>query len=155
MSEGIVTETIKGQAYRLVKLDPLEGGLLATQVIQILAAAAGDAETIKSLIQSHLDKSKDATEPTDGQDVKSQLEKLMEAPQLLSAMAGGVAKIDARALYALGLKAIRNQLFADRKLHDDTALNQWFEGRPDHLLLVMVWALRVNCAGFFGFGGRG
>lgn len=154
MSEGIVTETIKGQAYRLIKLDPLEGGLLATQVIQILAVAAGDAETIKSLIQSHIDNSKDA-QVSEGQEVKSQLEKLMEAPQLLSAMAGGVAKIDVRALYALGLKSIRNQLFADRKLHDDTALNQWFESRPDHLLLVMVWALRVNCSGFFGFGGRG
>lgn len=154
MSEGIVTETIKGQAYRLVKLDPLEGGLLATQVIQILAVAAGDAETIKSLIQSHIDNSKDV-QAAEGQEVKGQLEKLMEAPQLLAAMAGGVSKIDARALYALGLKAIRNQLFADRKLHDDTALNQWFESRPDHLLLVMVWALRVNCAGFFGFGGRG
>lgn len=154
MSEGIVTETIKGQAYRLVKLDPLEGGLLATQVIQILAVAAGDAETIKSLIQSHIDNTKEG-EVAEGQEVKGQLEKLMEAPQLLAAMAGGVAKIDARALYTLGLKAIRNQLFADRKLHDDTALNQWFESRPDHLLLVMVWALRVNCAGFFGFGGRG
>lgn len=154
MSEGIVTETIKGQAYRLVKLDPLEGGLLATQVIQILAVAAGDAETIKSLIQSHIENGKEA-QVAEGQQAKSQLEKLMEAPQLLSAMAGGVAKIDARALYTLGLKAIRNQLFADRKLHDDTALNQWFESRPDHLLLVMVWALRVNCAGFFGFGGRG
>lgn len=154
MSEGIVTETIKGQAYRLVKLDPLEGGLLATQVIQILAVAAGDAETIKSLIQSHIDNTKEG-EVVEGQEVKGQLEKLMEAPQLLAAMAGGVAKIDARALYTLGLKAIRNQLFADRKLHDDTALNQWFESRPDHLLLVMVWALRVNCAGFFGFGGRG
>lgn len=154
MSEGIVTETIKGQTYRLVKLDPLEGGLLATQVIQILAVAAGDAETIKSLIQSHIDNTKEG-EVAEGQEVKGQLEKLMEAPQLLAAMAGGVAKIDARALYTLGLKAIRNQLFADRKLHDDTALNQWFESRPDHLLLVMVWALRVNCAGFFGFGGRG
>lgn len=154
MSEGIVTETIKGQAYRLVKLDPLEGGLLATQVIQILAVAAGDAETIKSLIQSHIDNTKEG-EVAEGQEVKGQLEKLMEAPQLLAAMAGGVAKIDARALYTLGLKAIRNQLFADRKLHDDTALNQWFESRPDHLLLVMVWALRVNCSGFFGFGGRG
>lgn len=154
MSEGIVTETIKGQTYRLVKLDPLEGGLLATQVIQILAVAAGDAETIKSLIQSHIDNTKEG-EVAEGQEVKGQLEKLMEAPQLLAAMAGGVAKIDARALYTLGLKAIRNQLFADRKLHDDTALNQWFESRPDHLLLVMVWALRVNCSGFFGFGGRG
>lgn len=155
MSEGIVTETIKGQAYRLIKLDPIAGGRLATQVGQLLAAAAGDAETIKSLIQSHIDNSKEGGEGQEGQEVKGKLEKLLEAPQLLAAMAGGIAKIDADVIYDLGLKCIRNQLFADRKLHDDTALNQWFESRPDHLLLVMAWALRVNCAGFFGFGGRG
>jgi hypothetical protein len=156
MTEGnMVTETIKGQAYRLIKLDPIAGGRLATQVGQILAVAAGDVETIKSLIQSHIDNSKEAPELAEGEQAKSQLEKLLEAPQLLSAMAGGIAKIDADALYDMGLKCIRNQLFADRKLHDDMALNQWFESRPDHLLLVMAWALKVNCQGFFGFGGRG
>lgn len=155
MTEGIVTETIKGQPYRLIKLDPLAGGRLATQVGQILAVAAGDVETIKSLIQSHIDRSKEAPEALAGEEAKTNLERLLEAPQLLAAMAGGVAKIDADALYEMGLKCIRNQLFADRKLHDDTALNQWFESRPDHLLLVMAWALKVNCAGFFGFGGQG
>lgn len=155
MTEGSVTETIKGQTYRLMKLDPLAGGRLATQVGQILAVAAGDVETIKSLIQSHIDRSKEAPEALAGEEAKTNLERLLEAPQLLAAMAGGVAKIDADALYEMGLKCIRNQLFADRKLHDDTALNQWFESRPDHLLLVMAWALKVNCAGFFGFGGQG
>ena len=156
MTEGIVTETIKGQAYRLIKLDPLAGGRLAIQVGQILAVAAGDVDTVKSLIQMHVDQKKNAPDASDPAEKKKfDIEQLLEAPQLLAAISGGVGKIDADALYDLGLKCIRNQLFADRKLHDDTALNQWFEAHPDHLLLVMVWALRVNCAGFFGFGGQG
>lgn len=152
MTEGIFTETIKGQQYRLVKLDPLVGGRLATQVGQLLAVAVGDVETIKGLIQAHVDNG--AVDPVETEQ-KSQMEKLLEAPQLLAAMAGGVGKIDADALYEMGLKCIRGQLFADRKLHDDVALNAWFADRPSHLLLVLAWALKVNCAGFFGFGGQG
>ena len=157
MTEGIVTETIKGQQYRLVKLDPLVGGRLATQVGQLLAVAVGDVETIKGLIQAHIDNGKkdESKEVEADSKKKLDLERLLEAPQLLSAMAGGVGKIDADALYEMGLKCIRGQLFADRKLHDDVALNAWFADRPSHLLLVLAWALKVNCAGFFGSGGQG
>lgn len=147
-------QTIKGQHYKLLKLDPLVGGRLATQVGQILAGAVGDVETIKSLIQGHLDKSKDAQPAAEGEK-KSTLENLLEAPQLLAAMAGGVAKIDANAIYEMGLTCIRGKLFTSHKLHDDMAINDWFADRPDHLLLVLAWALKVNCAGFFGYGGQG
>lgn len=150
-----VNQTIKGQQYRLIKLDPLVGGRLATQVGQILAGAVGDVETIRSLIQSHIDKSKDEAVEVAEAEAKGSLEKLLEAPQLIAAMAGGVAKIDADAIYELGLTCIRGKLFADRKLHDDLALNEWFADRPDHLLLVLAWALKVNCSGFFGLGGQG
>ncbi|MNN54157.1 hypothetical protein D3C81_1689520 [compost metagenome] len=155
MSSSIVSEKIKGQDYRLVKLDPIKGGRLATRVAQQLAGALADVNGIKALIQSHLDKaSGKAPEAQEGEGVASKLEALMNAPELLSALAGGVSKIDGEALYDLGLECIRGQLFGDHKLHDDMALNNWFADRPDHLLLVLAWALRVNCQGFFGLGGK-
>lgn len=144
-----VIQTIKGQPYRLIKLDPLRGGLMATRVAQQLAGAVNDAQTIKSLIKS-------AMEGRDAEGEKPDpLALLEDQSQLVTAMAGGVAKIDAKALYECALECIRDgRLFADRKLHDDMAINQWFADRPDHLLLVLAWALKVNCAGFFGLGGR-
>lgn len=147
------TTTIKGQAYRLIKLDPLKAGRMATRVAQQLAGAVSDVDTIKGLIQSHLDKKADGEQDTT--EAQGNLAKLMEAPQLLSALAGGVAKINAEELYDCALDCVRGNLFADRKLHDDTALNVWFAENPSHLLLVLAWALKVNCAGFFGLGGQG
>lgn len=153
MSNAIVSEVIKGQAYKLVKLDPMEGGRRATKVIQILAAAVSDVGTIKDLVQAYMDRKEDDPKE-DGDNAKDQLKDLMETPQLISALAGGIGKIDADALYGIGLEFVRGNLFADRKLHDDLAFNQWFADHPDHLLLVLVWAIRVNCQGFFGFGGK-
>lgn len=153
---AIVTETIRGQDYKLIKLDPLEAGRLATKVMQNLAGALDDVEVIKSLISAHLTKpsESEATEG-DADNAPSILEKMMEAPQLLSALAGGVAKVDAESLYDCALKCIRGRVFAVSKLHDDTAINAWFADHPDHLLLVLVWALKTNVAGFFAFGGKG
>lgn len=153
---AIVTENIRGQDYKLIKLDPLEAGRLATKVAQNLAGALDDVEVIKSLISSHLSQSKDEV-ATEGEQKEAAgiLEKLMEAPQLISALAGGIAKVDAESLYDCALKCVRGRVFAGQKLHDDTAINAWFADHPDHLLLVLVWALKTNVAGFFAFGGKG
>lgn len=154
MSDAIVSEVIKGQAYKLVKLDPIKGGRLATKVIQILAAAVSDVNTIKDLVQAYTDRRDEAQGSEEAQTVQDKLKDLMETPQLISALAGGIGKIDADALYEIGLEFTRGQLFADRKLHDDLAFNTWFADHPDHLLFVLVWAIRVNCQGFFGLGGK-
>lgn len=153
---NIVTENIRGQDYRLIKLDPLEAGRLATRVAQNLAGALDDVEVIKSLISSQLSQKQDEI-ATEGEQKEAAgvLERLMEAPQLISALAGGIAKVDAESLYDCALKCVRGRVFAAQKLHDDTAINAWFAEHPDHLLLVLVWALKTNVAGFFAFGGKG
>lgn len=153
---NIVSENIRGQDYKLVKLDPLEAGRLATKVAQNLAGALDDVEVIKSLISSQLSQKQDEI-ATEGEqkEAASVLERLMEAPQLISALAGGIAKVDAESLYDCALKCVRGRVFAVQKLHDDTAMNAWFAEHPDHLLLVLVWALKTNVAGFFAFGGKG
>ena len=142
----MIRETIKGTDYGLIKLPPLQGGRLATQVGQILAGALDDADKIKSLMSAYKNASKTDGEKADG------IASLLDSSELLSALAGGAAKIDADALYEAGLRCIRGNLFTTTKLHDDNALNAWFEQHPDHLLLVMAWALKVNCSGFFGLG---
>lgn len=153
---AIVTENIRGQDYKLIKLDPLEAGRLATKVAQNLAGALDDVEVIKSLISSHLSQNKDdAATEGEKKEAAGMLEKLMEAPQLISALAGGIAKVDAESLYDCALKCVRGRVFAGQKLHDDNAINAWFADHPDHLLLVLVWALKTNVAGFFAFGGKG
>ena len=153
---NIVSENIRGQDYKLIKLDPLEAGRLATRVAQNLAGALDDVEVIKSLISSQLSQKQDdiATEG-EQKEAAGVLERLMEAPQLISALAGGIAKVDAESLYDCALKCVRGRVFAAQKLHDDTAMNAWFAEHPDHLLLVLVWALKTNVAGFFAFGGKG
>lgn len=153
---NIVSENIRGQDYKLIKLDPLEAGRLATKVAQNLAGALDDVEVIKSLISSQLSQKQDEI-ATEGEqkEAAGMLERLMEAPQLISALAGGIAKVDAESLYDCALKCVRGRVFAAQKLHDDTAINAWFAEHPDHLLLVLVWALKTNVAGFFAFGGKG
>lgn len=144
------TESIRGQQYRLIKLDPLQAGRMATKVAQQLAGAMDDAEVIRSLIEGYQSQNEGEQEAQEG----SPLAMIMDTPKLLSALAGGIGKIDADGLYDCALECVRGRLFTDRKLHDDTALNAWFADRPDHLMLVLAWALKVNCAGFFGFGGK-
>lgn len=153
---NIVSENIRGQDYKLIKLDPLEAGRLATKVAQNLAGALDDVEVIKSLISSQLSQKQEEI-ATEGEQKEAAgvLERLMEAPQLISALAGGIAKVDAESLYDCALKCVRGRVFATQKLHDDTAMNAWFAEHPDHLLLVLVWALKTNVAGFFAFGGKG
>lgn len=148
------TEIIRGQQYRLMKLDPLQAGRLATRVAQQLAGAMDDAEAIRSLIDGY-QAQKASTEGAEGEQKDGPLALIMDTPKLLSALAGGIGKIDADGLYDCALECIKGRLFTDRKLHDDTALNAWFADRPDHLMLVLAWALKVNCAGFFGFGVKG
>lgn len=136
------TTEIKGQAYKLAKLAPLQGGRLATRVAQQLASALDDVETIKGLVSGNREAVEGATNIIESQ------------PQLLSALAGGVKRIDADALYDCAIECVRGNLFAESKLHDDHAFNDWFSRHPDHLILVLAWALKVNCAGFFGLGAR-
>lgn len=151
-----VSTTIKGQQYRLIKLDPMRGGRMATRVAQHLAGALDDVKLIEQLIKTQLESAvpKEGEEPKEASDKEDMLAKFMEAPQLLSAMAGGIGKVDGEALFDCGIECIRGNLFAASKLHDDTAINQWFDDHPSHFLLVLVWALKENCKGFFGLGGR-
>lgn len=142
---------IKGQKYRLMKLSPLEGGRLATLVGRNLAGAL-DGEAIKSLITGYA-KHKEAEEAgAEEAQAAEKLESMLDQAGMLSALAGGVARIDADQLYSQALACIRGNLFAEHKLHDDTAINLWFDERPSHLLPILAWALKVNCAGFFGLG---
>lgn len=142
---------IKGQKYRLMKLSPLEGGRLATLVGRNLAAAL-DGDSIKSLISGYA-KRKEAEDAGAAQaEAAQKLEGMLDQAGMLSALAGGVARVDADQLYNQALSCIRGNLFADHKLHDDTAINLWFDERPSHLLPILAWALKVNCAGFFGLG---
>lgn len=156
MSDLFASDVIKGQQYKLMKLDPLKAGRLAAKVIQNLAGAVSDVETIRSLIdafaQRGTDQAEEAQEQVDG--VKEKLQALMETPQLISALAGGIGKINVDQLYDIAVECVKGNLFADRKLHDDQAFNHWFADHPDHLLLVLAWAIRVNCQGFFGLGGK-
>lgn len=150
------TVVIKGQQYRLMKLSPIEGGRLATLVAQQLAGAL-EGGAIKELMQGYL-KYKEAKdgqqEGAEQREEKSLLDMLMDDSAMLSAIAGGISKVNGEGLYQNALKCIRGNLFATAKLHDDNAINNWFAEHPDHLLLVLIWALRVNCAGFFGLGGK-
>lgn len=139
------TKEIRGQTYRLMRLDPIKGGRLAMRVAKQLAAALGDVEAIQSLLSSK----EKASEPSGN----GALSLLADQSKLVAALAGGVAKIDPDALYDCALECIRGRLFAEHKLHDDQAINAWFGEHPDHMLLVLAWALQVNCAGFFGLAG--
>lgn len=137
---AIVTTEIRGTPYRLVRLDPLRGGRLSARVGRIIAGALADAGAIQSAI--------DAFKGGEGEAVAATL---MDQPQLLAALAGGVKNLDAEGLYDCAIEFARGNLFAgDKKLHDDHAMSAWFAEHPDHMMLVLVWVLRTNCAGFFG-----
>lgn len=134
---AIVRTEIRGTAYAVARLDPIRGGKLAARVGRVLAGALADQDAIMSAVEAF--KGGNAADT------------LMDQPQLLAALAGGVKNLDAEALYDTAMEFARGNLFAgDKKLHDDTAFNGYFTEHPDHLLLVLVWVLRVNCAGFFG-----
>ena len=142
-------ETIRGQQYRLIKLDPVQAGRMATKVAQQLAGALDDVSVIKDLIDGY------ASSKADAPALDAALSLVSDQPKLIAALAGGVAKVNAEALYDCALQCIQGgRLFAAHKLHDDASINHWFADHPDHMLLVMAWALKVNCAGFFGFGGK-
>lgn len=142
---------IKGQKYRLMKLSPLEGGRMATLVGRNLAAAL-DGDSIKSLISGYAKRKEAEEDAAAAVHAAEKLEGMLDQANMLSALAGGVARIDADQLYNQALHCIRGNLFAEHKLHDDTAMNLWFDERPSHLLPILAWALKVNCAGFFGLG---
>lgn len=133
-----ITTEIRGGTYKLAKLSPVIGAGVAIKVGALLASVAQDADGVKAIAEAYQVKGGEG---------------LMGSTHLLSALAGGVAKIDAAALYELALQCVRGNLFADKKLHDDDAINAHFEDHPDRMLLVLAWALRENCAGFFGLGG--
>lgn len=140
-----VDTTIGSTAYRLIKLDPIKAGRVATRVASIMAAAADNAESVSALISAYRTRGE---VPKDA----DALAKLAAVPDLLAALAGGVAKVDTDALYDLALSCVRGQLFADRKLNTDEDFAAHFS-KDEHagdLLPVLGWALKENCAGFFG-----
>lgn len=143
--------TIGGQRYKLLKLSPLEGGRMATLVGRQLAAAL-DGDAIKGLMESYAKRQESAG--TEQPEDTSKIGLLIQNVDMVTALAGGIGKVDADALYDHALACIRGNLFADHKLHDDTAINMWFDERPQQLLPVLAWALKVNCSGFFGLGGK-
>lgn len=135
------TTEIRGTSYRLARLDPLRGGRIAARVGRILAAALADAGAIGELIAA----AKSGAAVGD-----------MSETKLIEALAGGVQGLDTDALYDSALEFARGNLFAgDRKLHDDSTLNAHFREHPDHLMLVLAWVLKVNCAGFFALRAPG
>lgn len=139
--------TIGGVSYRLFRLNPVDGARLATRVGAQLAAAAASVETVGALIQ--------AFKARGDAGVGDAVTDMLGTPQLLAALAGGVAKVDADELYTIGLKFAVGNVFADVKLHDEAAFNRHFEDHPENLLPVLVWAIRENCAGFFGMRAKG
>lgn len=138
---GIVDTKYGGQDYRLVKLAPKEAGRLALRIGKILAAVAQDEKTVETLI-------KRAQEAG----AKAAITDMLGSADLLAALAGGVANIDADALYDIGLECVNGRLFAGSKLHDDAAFNKHFAEHPKNMLPIMAWAIKENCAGFFGMG---
>ena len=142
------SETIIGSVpYRLFRLDPITGARVATRVATALAPALGDLDTVQSLIDTF--KAKPAEQST-GEAAAA----MFSAPKLMAALAGGVAKVDADAIFDLGMQCVRGNLFADVKLASDDAFNAHFAEHEQNMLPVLVWAIRENCAGFFGLRGR-
>lgn len=133
-----VTKEIRGTRYRLLRLPVRDAGRLAMQVGQLLAAALAGVEDLGALVKKL----------TAGEGVEA----LLSDQNLLSALAGGVANLDAVKLYDLALTAIEGRLFADRKLNTGDDVDAYFADKQGDLFLVLVWALQVNCAGFFGKG---
>lgn len=130
---------IKGTAYAVARMDPLRGGRIAARVGRILAAALADSGGIADLISAYRNGAADQ----------------LDEGKLIEALAGGMRGLDTDALYDAALEMCKGQVFAgERKLHDDTAFNAHFREQPDHLLPVLAWVLKVNCAGFFGLGAR-
>ncbi len=143
-----ITHTIGGNAYRLMKLDAVKAGRIALRAGALLAAAVEGTAVIQTLIDAY--KANQAGAETSGFAAT-----LTDTPKLLDALAGGIAKLDAEALYDLALQCVRGQVFtASSKLNDDDAISAWFESHPADLYPVLAWALKENCAGFFGIGGK-
>lgn len=139
MSSLIHTTTIRDTPYKVLRLDPLRGGRLAARVGRILAAALSEPGAIEGALKAYKDQGTDA------------LNSVLDNTELLASLAMGASKLDTEALFDVAMDFARGQLFAgDKKLHDDAAMNAWFGEHPDHMLLVFVWVLKVNCAGFFG-----
>lgn len=140
-----ITHTIGGNPYRMLKLDAVRAGRIALRVGALLAGAVEGTEVIETLLKTYKDSRAKA-------DV---LATLSDTPKLLQALAGGVAKLDTEALYDLGLQCVRGQVFtATAKLSDDDAINAWFDSHPADLYPVLAWAIKENCSGFFGIGGK-
>lgn len=158
MAELIVSKEFGGVPYRLERLTPRRGGLIAARVGQLLAAAIGDdAEAIKALSSALKPSAEEGATPP-----KLDLAKMLsDNAGLLAAFTGGVARLDVDKLYAAAFECVQGKLFAHvgqengQRLHDDTAFDKHFNEYPANLLPVLVWALQVNASGFFAFGGRG
>lgn len=143
MSNGIVSTTYGGVDYRLVKLPPKDAGRLALRVGQLLAAIAQDEGKVRILI-----------EKAKGAGAQNAINDVLGSADLLAALAGGVAHIDSDKLYDIGLECVSGKLFAAEKLHDDATFNAHFQEHPRNMLPIMAWAIKENCAGFFGLGAK-
>lgn len=151
MSDAFPKVVIGGRDYKLHRLEPLVAGRIAARVAQLLAPVLKDQGLIKLLI----DGARTPQTPAEGAPAApGGIASLMGNEGLLSALASGVAGVDPEELFEVGLKCIRGRLFTDKRLHDDEALNRHFEEFQSDLLPVMAWAIKENCAGFFGFGAK-
>lgn len=149
---GIVSTTYGGQNYKLVKLAPKEAGRLATRLGKLLASLGQDEGVVAKLMT----KAKEADEKGENAAVaaKSAVSDILKSADIISALAGGVANLDADALYDIGLACVDGKLFADSRLHDDAAFNKHFAEHPKNMLPIMAWAIKENCGGFFGLGAQ-
>lgn len=157
MSDGIVSAHYGGVDYRLVKLPPKDAGRLALRVGQIMAALAQDKERVAVLITKAKSAMAAGGTPADKAEAakKAIFDDVIGSSDMLAALAGSISNIDADKLYDIGLECVSGKLFAEHKLHDDTAFNAHFQEHPKNMLPIMAWAIKENCGGFFGLGAKG
>lgn len=144
MSNQFPTRTINGTLYKLHRLEPIPAARVATRVAQLLAPLAQDTDCIRRLIEGA-----QAAKDAGGEAAAGAL---LEHVDLLSALAGGVSKIDGEALFDAAMKCVDGRVFAESKLHDERAFNAYFADKPSDLMPLLVWAVKENCSGFFDLG---
>lgn len=152
-----------GVNYKLVKLPPVDGGRVATNVAKLLAPVLDNKDAIGQLLgyaKEFLGKKPEGATPEEVEAAKAAgNEKLLagllnDGELLLSALVGGVARVDVDALYDVAMRCVKHGAWANNaRLNDDNAVNKHFSDYPEQLLPVLVWALQVNSKGFFAKGG--
>lgn len=142
MSNQFPTRTINGTLYKLHRLEPIPAARVATRVAQLLAPLAQDTDCIRRLIEG----------AQAAKDAGGEVGALLEHVDLLSALAGGVSKIDGEALFDAAMKCVDGRVFVETRLHDERAFNAHFADHANDLMPLLVWAVKENCSGFFDLG---